>query len=186
MGIFDFFKKKEKIIKTEIPERNSFDKHYFEEINMNNLKDYYYTSIEFNGRKIDLDLNFETKNTNQNELDRIDRFINQISVFNKGNKIHIKNDFELEVSMTFDYLNFFLDELEEDELGKIIDLNDFKESRDILLLKKLELNRVGIYPQHSYFATFDYSIDIDGEPCNQLLVVNVDEKGKLDNITWES
>ncbi len=56
----------------------------------------------------------------------------------------------------------------------------------ILLLEKLELIRGGIYPQASYFATFDYSIEIDGEACNQLLVVNVNEDGTLSYITWES
>ena len=40
-------------------------------------------------------------------------------------------------------------------------------------MEKLNLIRVGIFPRASYFATFDYSIDIDGEPCNQLLVLNI-------------
>lgn len=53
-------------------------------------------------------------------------------------------------------------------------------------MEKLNLIRVGIYPRASYFGTFDYSIDIDGEPCNQLLVVHINADGTLDYITWES
>jgi hypothetical protein len=62
--------------------------------------------------------------------------------------------------------------------------------QELQLLNKLRLIRVGLYPDGKYgtdhFATFDYSIDIDGEPCNYLLVVNTNEKGDLDHITWES
>ena len=88
--------------------------------------------------------------------------------------------------MSSDYLNFYLDELDESELAGIIDIKNRKKSRNSLLMEKLNLIRVGIYPQASYYGTFDYSIDIDGEPCNQLLVVNINKDGTLDYITWES
>jgi hypothetical protein len=77
-----------------------------------------------------------------------------------------------------------------DELSKIIDTSQESSSFKTQLLEKLQLIRVGLYPNGkygaTYFAAFDYSIEIDGEPCNQLLVVKTNEKGKLDNIAWES
>ncbi|WP_338359410.1 DUF2004 domain-containing protein [Yeosuana marina] len=113
-------------------------------------------------------------------------FVKKIPKFDYQNRNYIKSDFEQDVSMTSDYLNFYLDELDESELGGIIDLKNRKKSRNSLLMEGLNLIRVGIYPQASYFATFDYSIDIDGEPCNQLLVLNINQDGTLDYITWES
>ena len=162
------------------------NKQYFKEIDIKNIVDYYDTLMEIDGRKINIDLNFETKSISQKELDSINSFLDKIKEFNKNNVESIKNDFKLDVSMTSDYLNFYLDELDENELAGIIDIKDTVNKRELLLLEKLRLNRIGVYPEASYFATFDYSIDIDGEPCNQLLVVNVNKNGSLDGITWES
>lgn len=85
--------------------------------------------------------------------------------------------------MTSDYLIFYLDELDESELGGIIDLKNRKESRTSLLMEQLNLIRVVIYPQASHFTTFDYTIDIDGKPCNQLLVLNINQDGTLDYLS---
>lgn len=83
-----------------------------------------------------------------------------------------------------------MDELEEEELSSIIDFSDKEVSKELQLLGKLKLIRVGLYPDGKYgadyYGVFDYSIEIDGEPCNQLLVVKTNENGDLDHIAWES
>ena len=54
-----------------------------------------------------------------------------------------------------------------------------------LLLKKLHLVRVGLYPDsEEQFAIFDYSIGKD--LTNYLVVINTDENGNLDYMTMES
>ncbi|GAA3619115.1 DUF2004 domain-containing protein [Flavivirga jejuensis] len=186
MGIFDFFKRDIKETENNNEEIPSLEKPDFSEIDLGKLEDYYDWTLNFGNRKINLDLNFETESTNQSELNQILEFVNRISEFDNQNRNYIKEDSEQDVSMTSDYLNFYLDELDESELSGIIDLKNRKKSRNSLLMEKLNLIRVGIYPQASYFATFDYSIDIDGEPCNQLLVLNINQDGTLDYITWES
>ena len=87
--------------------------------------------------------------------------------------------------MSHDYLRFYIEELE-DELNNIIDVSGELQIDIIKLKEKLNLVRVGIYPEADYYGTFDYSIDLDGEPCNQLLVINLNEDGSLNYITWES
>ncbi len=186
MGIFDFFKKnitkpENRKVKNRILEKPDFTK-----INIEKLENYYDWTLNYGERKLNLDLNFEIESTNQSELNLIIEFVKKIPEFDNQNRNYIKSDFEQNVSMTLDYLNFYLDELDESELGRIINLNNRKKSRNNLLMEQLNLIRVGIYPQASYFATFDYSIDIDKEPCNQLLVVNINRDGTLDYITWES
>ncbi|WNH14183.1 DUF2004 domain-containing protein [Thalassobellus suaedae] len=186
MGIFDFFKRDKEVLKNDNEEIQVLEKPDLKKIDSDKLEDYYDWTLILGNRKINLDLNFETGSTNQSELSQILEFVSRIPEFNKQNRNYIKSDFKQDVSMTSDYLNFYLDELNEDELSDIIDISNRKKSRNSQLMEKLNLIRVGIYPQASYFATFDYSIDIDGEPCNQLLVVNINQDGTLDYITWES
>ncbi|WP_339918469.1 DUF2004 domain-containing protein [Yeosuana marina] len=186
MGIFDLFKRNKGETENRKEEILIFEKPDFSEIDLEKLTNYYDWTLKFGERKLNLDLNFETESTNQSELNQILEFVNKIPEFDNQNQNYIKSDFEQDVSMTSDYLNFYLDEFDESELAGIIDIKNRKKSRNSLLMEKLNLTRVGIYPQASYFGTFDYSIDIDGEPCNQLLVVNINKDGTLDHITWES
>ena len=186
MGIFDFFKKNKEEPENGKVEIQILEKPDFAQIDIEKLEDYYDWTLNYGERELNLDLNFETKSTNEAELNQIMEFVKKIPEFDNQNQNYIKSDFEQDESMTSDYLNFYLDELDEIELGGIIDLKNRKKSRASLLMEELNLIRVGIYPQASYFATFDYSIDIDGEPCNQLLVLNINIDGTLDYITWES
>jgi len=186
MGIFDFFKRNKKEAENKKEEILILEKPDFAEVELEKLKDYYNWTLKYGKRELNIDLNFETESINQYELKQIQEFVNKIPELDNQNQTFIKSDFEQDVSMTSDYLNFYLDELDESELAGIIDIKNRKYSRNSLLMEKLNLIRVGIYPQASYFGTFDYSIDIDGEPCNQLLVVNINKDGTLDHITWES
>ena len=186
MGLLDFFKKNKEEPENRKVEIRILEKADFAQIDIEKLEDYYDWTLNYGKRKLNLDLYFETESTNQAELNQIIEFVNKIPEFDNQNWNYIKSDFEQDVNMTSDYLNFYLDELDESELNGIIDFKNRKKSRNSLLMDQLNLIRVGIYPQASYFATFDYSIDIDGEPCNQLLVLNINIDGTLDYITWES
>ncbi len=186
MRIFDFFKQDKKHTGFNDREVQILEKPDFTKINLKKLENYYDWTLKFGKRELNLDLNFETESTNQLEFNKIQEFVNRIPEFDNQNRNYIKADFKEDVSMTSDYLNFYLDEFDDNELARIIGLDHQKKSRNYLLMEKLNLIRVGIYPQASYFATFDYSIDIDGEPCNQLLVLNINQDGTLDHITWES
>ncbi|MFI1742822.1 DUF2004 domain-containing protein [Thalassobellus sediminis] len=188
MGIFDFFKKKEPEQKNELEDNCVLP--YFGQVTRNNLEEYYSADFELNNSNIKTDLNFENKKIGKNEIEQIEKFLKSIADFDKKNKVYIEKDFNEESGESSDYINFYLDELDENELNGIIDIENIDTSKNIQLLNKLKLIRLGLYPDGKYgtdyFATFDYSIDINGEPCNQLLVVNTDEKGNLDHISWES
>lgn len=162
---------------------------HFGEINPNQLEEYYDVDVVLGDLEISIDLNFENKSIDQSELDSIQYFLNNITLFDSQNKVFIKDDFE-EGGVAAEYIEFYLDECDDTELSSIINIQDSTTPRDVLLLKELKLIRVGLYPSDKsdteHFATFDYSIYIDGEPCNQLLVVNTNKLGGLDHITWES
>ncbi len=193
MGLFDFFKKNKD--EKRLPETKNrtdadvFIHHlpYFGQIDLNDLQEDYRTNIKLDGKDLSIDINFKNKTIHQDEINKVHVFLENITKFDKQNMKGIESDFK-DSGETTDYIQFYIDELDEDELSNIIDIK--KGNKGKQLLSKLKLIRVGLYPDGKYdsecFGVFDYSIDIDGEPCNQLLVINTDEKGNLDHITWES
>lgn len=163
---------------------------HFESINLQELKEYYVVEIDLNGRKTSIDLNFKNNSIDKDAIETIKTFLENINKFDKQNESYISNDFKEGDGETKEYINFYFDELEQDELSNIIDIHDVNTPKETLLLNKLKLNRIGLYPDgkydSNYYAVFDYSIDINNEPCEQLLVVKTNEKGALDHIAWES
>ncbi|ALJ00724.1 DUF2004 domain-containing protein [Rufibacter tibetensis] len=162
---------------------------YFKEIDLSSLEEYYHVETILNADIISIDINFKGKSTDERTYKSIKTFLENISEFSEQNKFLIENDFK-ENGEAFDYINFHLEELDEDELSRTINIDDANTSKERQLLDKLRLVRVGLYPdgkyETDYFGVFDYSIDIDGEPSNQLLVVKTNAEGELHHITWES
>lgn len=162
---------------------------HFGQIDLTQSEGCYSVKTEWKGSILWLDLNFENKQISEEQAKNIKAFLDNIGNFEIQNKSAIDKDF-MEEGETADYINFYVAELDEEELSSIIDYNDKQRSPKHQLLDKLKLIRVGLYPDGkfgaNYYGVFDYSIEIDGEPCNQLLVVKTNEKGDLDHITWES
>ncbi len=159
---------------------------YFGVIETESLNKSYDIETKIGERNINLDLNFEKNSTDSRTLKIIKVFLENIEKVDVENQQHFINDF-YEKGETDDHLEFYLEELFEEELNNIIDVKQSREKQKLELLSKFELIRVGIYPDNSnYFGTFDYSIRLDGEFSNQLLVLNTKENGILDHITWES
>jgi hypothetical protein len=163
---------------------------YFGEIAIKSLETDYRIEVKIGQKKIELDINFSQKTTDLNTIETIKNFLENIEEMDKGNRINYNKDFFSREGETKSYAEFYLEESFEEELKDLIDLNQSSENQQIELINKLELIRIGIYPNQKkeggHFGVFDYSIRIDNEYCNQLLVVITDDKGKLDHITWES
>ena len=157
-------------------------------INFNKLEEYYNLEIDFNKNKLIIDLNFENKTICKVEVEKINLFLKKIKEFEVQNRNFIEKDFKYGGESS-DYINFFLYELEEEEFLNIIDEYSTEDLK-VQVLNKLKLIRVGLYPDGKYgadyYGVFDYSICVDGEPCNQLLGVKINQNGKLDHITWQS
>jgi len=163
---------------------------YFEPIDIANLKEHYFTKFAFPDHNylISLDLNFKNKQLDQAEADDIAKFLSVLEDLDKQNHLAIEKDFVDQVGETFGYIQFYLDELDNKELKKIIGKNKDNTPIEKRLLQKLRLVRVGLYPDddNGSFAIFDYSIDIDREPCNQVLVIKTGKDGIPLEIDWES
>ena len=150
------------------------------------LDEYYDTAIDLNGRQINVDLNFDNKTIDIKRLEIVKHFIENIRIHDLNNKKHIQNDFDDIAGDTVrSYIVNHLEDLATDELEELIGSNTKTSDQPKLLLKQLQLVRVGLYPDsETQFATFDYSL---GKTLTDYLVVIVtDENGNLDYITMES
>lgn len=159
---------------------------YFGNLELNALKGDYYVVAEIAKRNVPIELSFEKKTINQEIAEGIARFLENIEKQDQRNRDYIAKDFEERESETANYINFYVTEFNETELG----IDSEKKDLEKQLLHKLELNRVAIYPDGkygaTYYAMFDYTIYLDGLPCDQLLVVFTDKQGGLFDIGWDS
>ncbi len=162
---------------------------YFGEIEINSLKDYYCVTAQIGGRSVEVDISFTQNTSDEPSMDAIKHFLEQIEWMDKENVKYYTMDFNKEGEVA-DYIEFYLDELFEEELEALVNRKQPLKNQKEELLNKLELVRVGLYPNDvsgtESFGVFDYSIKIGDEYCEQLLVVNTKEDGKPSEISWES
>lgn len=158
---------------------------HFGEIDTDALEEYYDVDIEFNGKELSLDLNFEGESIDSGRLDSVKKILEKLDEFDQQNKNYIEQDYKDEEADTVKtYVEHHLEEIGKDELAEIIDA-DKSGKKELLLMKALHLVRVGFYPHgEEIFAIFDYSIGEDY--TNYLVVINTDDKGKLVYMTMES
>jgi len=159
---------------------------HFGELDLSNLDEYYDVEIEFNGKEVDLDLNFEKKTVDPARLDIIKKFLENLPEFDQKNKKYINEDFEGEDTDTVaTYVEHHMEELDEEELGDIIDFENKAVEPERQFVNALHLVRVGFYPHgEDQFAIFDYSIG--REITDYLIVIFTDENGDLEYMTMES
>jgi hypothetical protein len=159
---------------------------HFGELDPKSLEEYYDVDIDFNGQKIQIDLNFENNSIDTKLLDIVKQFIENISEFDKKNKKYIEQDYADEDADTVrTYVEHHLEEVGKDELAGLVDFDNEKVKPEIQLMNSLRLVRVGLYPDNEdQFSVFDYSI---GKDLTQyLVVININKEGNLDYMTMES
>lgn len=119
-------------------------------------------------------------------MDKVKSYLENIDKFNELNKTYISDDYNDEEGDTVKfYIEHHLEEVGKDELSALINFDDPTLGPEQQLLKKIELVRVGLYPDsEDNFAILDYSIGED--LTNYLVVINTDENGQLDYMTMES
>lgn len=159
---------------------------HFGTLSTDNLEEYYNVNIDCNGNEIQIELNFENDTVDTTQLDKVKSYLENIEKFDTFNKTYIVEDYHNEDGDTVRfYLEHHLEEIEKEDLSTLINFEDTSTQPDQQLLTKLELVRVGIYPDsEDTFAISDYSIGED--LTNYLVVINTDENGQLDYMTMES
>lgn len=159
---------------------------YFGILDNGSLEKYYDAVVDFNAVEIMVDLNFENKSIDIKKLEAAKQFLENIRIHDLNNKKSIQKDFDDEEGDTVrTYLEHHIEELPTDDLSQLIGAGAKTADQAKLLLKKLHLVRVGLYPDsEEQFAIFDYSIGT--ELTNYLVVIETDENGNFEYMTMES
>ncbi|BCY28783.1 DUF2004 domain-containing protein [Flavobacterium okayamense] len=157
---------------------------YFNEIDLQNLTDYYEVDIDFKGNSVQLDINFQETKINESNLDYLKSILDDLDgILLKVNDF-IKNDYKSGEDVK-EFLAFHIEELDNDELESLLSDSDKSLSREEQLLSIIKLKRIGFYPEdNDEYVIFDFVTD--EEVSQYLLVVKVNSKGQLDHITMES
>ena len=159
---------------------------HFGMLDVEALEEYYDVEIEYNNTPVQIDLNFEQASIDIQKLETVKHFIDNIRIHDLSNKKHIEKDFADEDGDTvMEYIEMHLENLGEPEIASLIGPNTKKADQPRLLMQKLHLIRVGLYPHdEDQYATFDYSLGQN--ITDHLVVVYTDINGNLDYMTIES
>lgn len=144
----------------------------------------YEIEIELLGQDISVDISFEKDTMKPSEFEMLKSVLNNLETQEKKNRLLIKEDFNEEVyGSTKQYITSHV-EASEYELKEIIDVQDTTKSTEEKFLEKLQLKRIGIYPEQteSEYAVWDYTLGLSDD----LLVLYFNEKEELISIGIES
>lgn len=155
---------------------------YFKNVDFNS--DYLETTIEFQNREIQLDINSDAVLGENNWVKEYEEYISKLETFKEKIDKEIIKDFENN-GVTKEWVDFHSEELMESiEENGTLDSCDKNLPIDRQILSTLKLNRIGIYPKYEDYAVWDYILD--DEISDEILVIVTDKNGEIVDITWES
>ena len=161
---------------------------YFKNVDFNS--EYLETTIEFQNRKIPLDINSDAVLGKNNWVKEYEEYISKLETFKEKIDKEIIKDFENN-GITKEWVDYHSEELIESiEENGTLDSCDKNLPIDRQILSALKLNRIGIYPEYEniegeeYYAIWDYILD--DEISDEILVIVTDKNGEIVDITWES
>lgn len=156
---------------------------YFDNIDFNNLENYYSTVVSVDSLKIEIDLNFEAQNIDRTGVDKLNSTLQDLKSLIAKTWNWIKADYDTGVDVK-EYISFHLDDFFADNPEEILQGTDISLNDDERFLQTLKLKRIGFYPSSHNYLVFDYMTN--EELSNYILVVNVNKNLELENITVES
>lgn len=155
---------------------------YFKNVDFNT--DYLETTIEFQNREIELDINTDVVLGKDSWVKEYEEYISKLEVFKEKIDKEIVEDFEND-GITKEWVDFHLEELGEAiEEERLLERCDKKLSLGRQVLSIIKLRRIGIYPEYEDYAIWDYILD--DEISDEILVIVTDKNGEIVDITWES
>jgi hypothetical protein len=148
------------------------------------LEEYYDTEIQFDNRSIDVDINFENDSIAIEKLEKINSWLTDIEKINNLGLMAIRHDFATSNTVK-EYIEHHLDELDSDDLKKLLNQGALGITKEEKLLSILKIKRIGFYPDtEERFLSLDYTLDKD--LTDYLVVLDFTEDGNLYYITLES
>lgn len=156
---------------------------YFGEIEINSPEETTEGKVSIDNRLIELDLNFYDGVPEHDWVKEYEDYILNLLQHKNNVEAAFMSDYE-DGEDTKEYVDFHLEELDASEIDKVLEGTDTSKSKEERFLSALKLVRVGFYPGEENYAVWDYTIGRD--ITDMLVVVNTDNKGTIQYVTWEN
>lgn len=154
---------------------------YFNDADPN--ADYMETTITLDNKEIELDLNCEEVIGSIDWIDNYENYISKLEKIKKEILHYINTDFK-EKGVTKEWIDFHLEEIEEEYINNLLKTTKQSLSKEEQALSLLRLRRVGIYPKYEGYAIWDFVLD--DEISDEILTLQTDIDGNIIDIAWES
>ena len=113
---------------------------YFGEIENGSLKEYYCVDVNLSNREIQIDINFTKKSADNEKLEIIREFLSKVEEVDRRNILEYNKDFQKE-GETQEYIQFYIEELFEDELKELISVNENEEKQKKTITRKIRIKK---------------------------------------------
>jgi len=158
---------------------------YFGTIDLEKLEPYSTQTIELNERSVILDLNLLSRTSlEESEMTPIRNFLENLEPYTNQVKSILPTDYEAR-GATYDYIEEFLRELDDDDLISVLHGTDEELSTEERMFEKCYIRRMSFYPEKEddLLVVIDYAIS--GNITEDSLVVMINKKMKLKGIVIE-
>ncbi len=156
---------------------------YLGEVEINSPQETTEGMVNIDNHQIELDLNFYDGVPGHDWVAEYENYIKDLEQHKADVEAAIRADYE-EGGDVKEYVDFHIEELDAATVEKILAATDASESKEERLLSALKLVRIGFYPGNENYAVWDYTIG--REITDMLVVVNTDNTGKINYVTWEN
>lgn len=156
---------------------------YFGEIEINSPKETNECKVSLGKCLIELDLNLYDGIPKHDWVKEYEDYILNLFQHKKNVEIAFMADYDTGEE-TKEYIDFQLEELDSSVIDKVLAGTDASKSKEERLLSALKLVRIGFYPGNKNYAVWDYTIGRD--ITDMLVVINTDNKGIIQYVTWEN
>lgn len=156
---------------------------YFGEVEINSPQETNEVKVTIDSHQIELDLNFYDGVPEYDWVAEYENYTKGLKQYKADVEAAIRSDYEDGGDVKV-YMDFHLEELDASIIDKVLASTDASKPKEERLLSTLKLVRIGFYPGEENYAVWDYSIG--REIADMLVVVNTDNTGKINYVTWES
>ncbi len=156
---------------------------YFGEVEINSPQETNEVKVTIDSHQIELDLNFYDGVPEYDWVAEYENYTKGLKQYKADVEAAIRSDYE-DGGDVKEYMDFHLEELDASIIDKVLASTDASKPKEERLLSALKLVRIGFYPGEENYAVWDYSIG--REIADMLVVVNTDNTGKINYVTWES
>lgn len=158
---------------------------HFGEIDLQNLAPYSTANTDLKDRTVILDMNLlEGTSVSEEEMNVVKKFLENLEPFTNQIRTILPTDYSAR-GATYDYIEEFLRELDDDDLISVLHGTDEELTTEERMFEKLYIKRVSFYPEKEdeLLAVIDYAIS--GNITEDALVVMLNKQMRLKGIVIE-